>query len=107
MHHYCRGADLGGGFAGLSQDATGGNPYARCLGDNVDQIRSVDVYRERVMTKLGCIRPRFGFLPALRVGEEDLDYVGFPARGLTKWVVAVDMGSDQKPTCFHVFAANP
>ncbi len=105
MNNYSGGADFDRRFARLGQDAPRGNPDTRGFGHDVDQVGSMDVDRERVLTKLGGVGPGVGLLPALGITKEDLDDVGLPGGCLTEGVLAIDVSPYQEPIGSHVVIA--
>ncbi len=78
---HSRRADLCGRVARLLED------LARAVADvvprraDVDQVRGVGVERQGGGAQLLSVVPRGWLLPALRVGQEDLDAVGVQALG--------------------------
>ena len=86
--------DRGSRFACLLED------LARSVADvalrraDIDQVRGVDVDRDVGVAQLVCVGPRGRPLPALRIGQEDLDAVGSERRGGLERALRFDVGAD-------------
>jgi hypothetical protein len=102
MDDDCGGADLDRGFAGLTQNPARGNPDARGLRHDVDQVGGVDVERQGLSANLFRIRTGVGPLPALGIAQEYLNDVGIAGLRLGKRIPAIDMSSHREPIRAHV-----
>ena len=90
-------ADRGRGLAGLGEDLARAVADVRLRRADVDQVGSVDVDADLGRAQLLGVVARRRLLPALRVGEEELDAVGADLGGLGERVAALDVRSDGMP----------